>query len=219
MWKLLIAGTAVSVIAGSSLLFAQQPLVPVAAVVAAEGPDQENGWQPSDDRHNGGRPSAEDDQDNGWQPSAEDDQDEDNQQNGWQRSSEDNQEHAWQPSPEDINAFMDARIAALKAGLRLTPDQDKNWPAFETAVRDIAKARADRRAMRQNEQLPADPVEWLQRRADALGRAAAGLKKLADAEGPLYKSLDDAQKHRFELLAQRLRPHRHFAGCRAGWHR
>ena len=113
---------------------------------------------------------------------------------------------------------MDARIAALKAGLRLTPDQEKNWPAFESAVRDMAKARAERWAMRQNEQPPADPVEWLQRRADALGKAAAGLKKLADAEGPLYKSLDDAQKHRFEVLAQGLRPHRYFAGWnRSGW--
>ena len=113
---------------------------------------------------------------------------------------------------------MDARIAALKAGLRLTPDQEKNWPAFKSAVRDMAKARAERWAMRQNQQPPADPVEWLQRRADALGNAAAGLKKLADAEGPLYKSLDDAQKHRFEVLAQGLRPHPYFAGWnRSGW--
>jgi LTXXQ motif family protein len=217
MWKLLIAGTAVSVIAGSTLLFAQQPPVPAATVLTGEERDQDNGWQSSaeDGRDNGGRPSAEDDQDNGWQPSDEVSQDEDNQQNGWQRSSEDNQEHAWQPSAEDTSAFMDARIAALKAGLRLTADQEKNWPAFETAVRDMAKVRADRWAMRQNEQPPADPVEWLQRRADALGKAAAGLKKLADAEGPLYKSLDDAQKHRFEVLAQGLGPHRHGWNC--GW--
>jgi len=113
---------------------------------------------------------------------------------------------------ENISAFTDARIAALKAGLRLTPDQEKNWPAFESAVRDMAKARAERRAMRQEEQPSADPVDWLEQRADALGKAAAGLKKLADAEGPLYKSLDDAQKHRFEFLAQELGPHRHFAG-------
>ncbi len=180
MWKALIAGTAASVIAGSSLLFAQQPPAPAAAVLTEE----ERG------------------QDNGWQPSAEDDQD----------------DNGWQPSAEDISAFMDARIAALKAGLRLTPDQEKNWPAFESAVRDMAKARADRWAMRQNEQPPADPVEWLQRRADALGKAAVGLKKLADAEGPLYKSLDDAQKHRFEFLARGLRPHRYFAQWkRSGW--
>src|SRR5689334_25000773 len=45
---------------------------------------------------------------------------------------------------EDVAAFTDARIAALKAGLKLTPDQEKNWPAVETAIRDLAKQRADR---------------------------------------------------------------------------
>ena len=34
-------------------------------------------------------------------------------------------------------------------------------------------------------------------RAERLGTVATGLKKLADAEEPLYKSLDDAQKQRF----------------------
>src|SRR6476659_10362869 len=70
---------------------------------------------------------------------------------------------------ENISAFTDARIAALKAGLRLTPDQEKNWPAFESAVRDMAKARAQRWAMRQHEQQHADPVERLQRRVEWLG--------------------------------------------------
>ena len=37
-----------------------------------------------------------------------------------------------------------ARIAALKAGLKLTPAQEKNWPALETALREQAKARAAR---------------------------------------------------------------------------
>ena len=189
MWKALVAGTAASVIAGSSLLFAQQPPAPATAIPPEAQHDQDDDWS-----------SAEYHQDNDWQSSREYDQD------------------GWQPSAEDISAFTDARIAALKAGLRLTPDQEKNWPAFESAVRDMAKARAERWAMRQKEQSPADPVEWLEQRADALGKAAAGLKKLADAEGPLYKSLDDAQKHRFEFLAQELRPHRHFAGWNGpGW--
>jgi zinc resistance-associated protein len=44
------------------------------------------------------------------------------------------------PSPEDIKAFTDARIAALKAGLQLTPDQEKNWPPFEQAIRGSGQA-------------------------------------------------------------------------------
>ena len=115
----------------------------------------------------------------------------------------------WQPSAEDRKAFTDARVAALKAGLELTPEQEKNWPAVEAAIRDMAKARADRMAARANEQPPSDPVECLHRRAERLGAVAAGLKKLADAEEPLYKSLDDAQKRRFKILTRALRPHHH----------
>ena len=47
-------------------------------------------------------------------------------------------------SPEDRAAFTDARIAAVKAGLKLTPDQEKLWPPVEAAVRDFAKLRIDR---------------------------------------------------------------------------
>ena len=126
----------------------------------------------------------------------------------------------WQPSAADIKAFTDARVAALKAGLELTAEQEKNWPAVEAAIRDMAKARADRMAARANEQPPSDPVECLHRRAERLGTIAAGLKKLADAEEPLYKSLDDAQKQRFKILMRALRPHHHmgFVGWqKRGW--
>jgi zinc resistance-associated protein len=126
----------------------------------------------------------------------------------------------WQPSAEDRKAFTDARVAALKAGLELTPEQEKNWPAVEAAIRDMAKARADRMAARANEQPPSDPVERLHRRAERLAIVAAGLKKLADAEEPLYKSLDDAQKQRFKILMRALKPHHHmgFAGWqKRGW--
>src|SRR5258706_909185 len=44
-------------------------------------------------------------------------------------------------SSEDRVAFADARIAAVKAGLKLTPDQEKLWPPVEAAVRDFAKLR------------------------------------------------------------------------------
>ena len=47
-------------------------------------------------------------------------------------------------SPEDRAAFLDARIAALKAGLELNADQEKNWPPLELAMRDLAKQRAER---------------------------------------------------------------------------
>ncbi|HJZ21063.1 MAG TPA: hypothetical protein VJ226_08900, partial [Bradyrhizobium sp.] len=43
-------------------------------------------------------------------------------------------EHA-RLSAEDRAAFADARIAAVHAGLKLTPDQEKLWPPVESAVR------------------------------------------------------------------------------------
>jgi len=134
--------------------------------------------------------------------------------------------HHWRPSAEDIGAFTDARVAALKAGLKLTPDQEKSWPAFEQAYRDLAKLRADRMKARfehggpRGEQAAGDqganegnPIDRLQRRADALTTRGTALKHLADAAGPLYNSLDDGQKHRFLMLSRPMGPrhHEHFA--------
>lgn len=44
-------------------------------------------------------------------------------------------------SPSDRAAFLNARIAALKAVLALTTDQEKLWAPVETAIRDAAKNR------------------------------------------------------------------------------
>ena len=124
-------------------------------------------------------------------------------------------EHAqrWRPNAADITAFTDARIAALHAGLELNADQQKNWPAVESALRDMAKQRAERFAARQSAQKPADPIARLNRRAEAMESRGAALKKLAAAAGPLYQSLDEAQKHRFVVLARLTGRQSHH-----GWH-
>ena len=124
-------------------------------------------------------------------------------------------------SPEDRAAFADARIAAVHAGLTLTPDQEKLWPPVEQAVRDFAKLRIDRANARmqakkddaQGQQASADPVARLRQRAERMGDTAAALKKIADAADPLYKSLDDGQKRRLMMLT---RMERRFGG--RGWH-
>jgi hypothetical protein len=116
-------------------------------------------------------------------------------------------------SPEDRAAFADARIAAVHAGLKLTPDQEKLWPAVETAVRDFAKLRIDRAnarmkasqddskdAQKQDSRNLADPVARLRERADTMATTAAALKKIADAADPLYKTLDEGQKRRLTIL-------------------
>ena len=110
--------------------------------------------------------------------------------------------HHWRPSAEDISAFGDARIAALHAGLKLTAEQEKNWPAVESALRDLAKQRSARFAARASADRPKDQVERLALRADVMTQRGAALKKLADAAGPFYKSLDEGQQHRFVMLAR-----------------
>jgi zinc resistance-associated protein len=125
----------------------------------------------------------------------------------------------WQPTAEDIEAFTDARVAGMKAGLRLNADQDKNWPAFEQAYRGLAKQRAERFARRDDQRAgDGDIVQRMQRRAEIMTQRAAGFKQLADAAAPLYQSLDDNQKRRFTLLARMLRPQPVMGGDR-GHHR
>ena len=121
--------------------------------------------------------------------------------------------HHERMSPEDRAAFADARIAAVKAGLKLTPDQEKLWPPVEAAVRDFAKLRIDRAnarmnaqrddlqdAQKQDSQNPGDPVARLRDRADTMATTAAAMKRIADTADPLYKTLDDGQKRRLAIL-------------------
>jgi zinc resistance-associated protein len=107
---------------------------------------------------------------------------------------------------EDVGPLADAGIAALKSGLGLTPEQERNWPSVEQALRALAKARSDRMtAQRETPPQSEDLIERLRRRADAMSQTAPLLKQLADAAQPLYQSLDDGQKRRFLILARLLR--------------
>ena len=119
-------------------------------------------------------------------------------------ASEDAGTHHPKFSAEDFAAFTDARIAALKAGLKLTPEQEKNWPALEAALREQAKARAARiMEWREKAKEPREHrsvIEGLRQGANHLSARSSELGKLADAAKPLYDSLDDEQKGRFRPL-------------------
>ena len=107
-------------------------------------------------------------------------------------------------SAADLNALTDARVGIIKAALQLTPDQEKYWPAVEEAIRARAKnqqARFERVAeLRDGNAMETvrdrNPVELMQRRAEALTQRATDLRKLADAWEPLYKTLSADQKKR-----------------------
>jgi len=65
-----------------------------------------------------------------------------------------------------MRAFGEARLAALKTRLSLTPEQQAgNWAAFEQAARDLGKLRIDRRIALRSATPCNDPVERLRRRA------------------------------------------------------
>ena len=110
----------------------------------------------------------------------------------------------WRPSVEDMRAFGEARLAGLKAGLALTAEQERTWPAFEQAARDFTKLRIDRRNAAANAQpsAEANPAERMNRRATAMVETGNALKKLSDATGPLYNGLDESQKRRFAMLSR-----------------
>jgi hypothetical protein len=113
----------------------------------------------------------------------------------------------------DLNALTDARIGIIKAALQLTPDQEKYWPAIEEAIRARAKDRMSRLegvttgAAERADRSPIEnlrdrnPVEFMNRRADALAQRSADLKKLATAWQPLYQTLTQDQKRRMGFVS------------------
>jgi nitrate/nitrite-specific signal transduction histidine kinase len=112
-------------------------------------------------------------------------------------------------------ALGDARLAALKIGLKIKPDQEKSWTSFEATIRDLTKQRQDRFTQSVKErqdaskaQAAASPGDVLRVRAKSMTQAAADLTRYADAIDPFYKSLDDEQKRRMLVLMSGLTPRR-----------
>ena len=113
----------------------------------------------------------------------------------------------------DRNTLTDMRIDLVKAALQLTPEQEKYWPAVESAIRQGADDRKARLAKVQEtvgkrvEQNSVenlrnrDPIAFLQRRSEALAQRSADLDKLAEAWQPLYKTLSPEQRKRMGALA------------------
>jgi hypothetical protein len=121
-------------------------------------------------------------------------------------------------SQEDKAAFLDAKLAAVKVGLKLTPAQEKNWPAVESAIRAYDKAKQDQMDAREkaahDENQHKDLIDHMRRKAQFLAAYAAETNKLADAVKPLFDSLDDAQKHRLGIL---LHMAKHVHGGHPNW--
>jgi hypothetical protein len=137
----------------------------------------------------------------------------------------------------DHAALLDAGLAGLKAGLKLTPAQEMLWAPFETAVREAAKMRMEHMHgmmermdkmrsmemgmgmgtdMNMEEGQPMSPIDRLDMMATHFTQAGTALKKVADAAKPLYASLDNPQKRIFGFLAREMMMMGHGHGMMGG---
>jgi zinc resistance-associated protein len=101
---------------------------------------------------------------------------------------------------EEYVTRTNARITGLKAELKLTPQQEKNWSLFEATVRESAKQRAENFEQVRKTREQAGGGQPQGARAEATPADIAAQKRLAAALDPLYKSLDDGQKQRFAAM-------------------
>lgn len=100
------------------------------------------------------------------------------------------EDHAAKPraSKPSSNVLNDAQIASIKARLRLTPDQERYWPAVEAALRNITYKREGAHG--------------------GVGRLATvdpnspAVQQLKQAAMPLLMSFSDEQKNQVRQLAR-----------------
>ena len=110
------------------------------------------------------------------------------------------QNGAPQLTAEQIVANSDANIERIKKELNLTPEQEKHWAGFNSAMHYLGHNGADRlnlRIARAKRDPPDDIIEQMRNEAQFLNDRAVDQRNVADAAEPLYASLDDKQKQIF----------------------
>ena len=110
------------------------------------------------------------------------------------------QNGAPQLTAEQIVATSDANIERIKTELNLTPDQEKNWFGFSSAMHYLGHNGADRlnlRIARAKRDPPDDIIEQMRNEAQFLNDRAQDQRNVADAAEPLFASLDNRQKQIF----------------------
>jgi hypothetical protein len=105
-----------------------------------------------------------------------------------------------QLTAEQIVTNSDADIDRIKTELNLTPEQEKSWSAFNSAMHYLGHNGAERlnlRIARAKRDPPDDIVEQMRNEAQFLNDRAADQRAVADAAEPLFMSLDDKQRSIF----------------------
>jgi hypothetical protein len=102
-----------------------------------------------------------------------------------------------QLTAEQIVANSDANIERIKKELNLTPEQEKHWAGFNSAMHYLGHNGADRlnlRVARAKRDPPDDIIEQMRNEAQFLNDRALDQRNVADAAEPLFSSLNDKQK-------------------------
>lgn len=140
----------------------------------------------------------------------------------------------WNMSAESRERLQEGKIAAAKATLKLSPDQEKLWAPIEDQVRGVYKERAEKRAERQKrrEERRADReksegkgdkreqrnlAERYERIAKRLSDRADKMKAFSTAFSPFYATLSDEQKQVVGPVMHDLRVASHMGGGGRGW--
>jgi hypothetical protein len=111
-------------------------------------------------------------------------------------------------SATDLRAIVDARLAGVPTGLKLTAEQQRLWPSVEEALRGIAAERIarieERRSARSAPQAQPAPerdlAQRLEERSRRASEAAQRLQALSSAMTPFWASLNDDQKRILPVL-------------------
>jgi hypothetical protein len=107
------------------------------------------------------------------------------------------QNGAPQLTADQIVANSDAYIERIKTELNLTPEQEKHWYGFSSAMHYLGHNGAERlnlRMARAKRDPPDDIIEQMRNEAQFLNDRSADQRNVADAAEPLFSSLDDKQK-------------------------
>jgi hypothetical protein len=110
------------------------------------------------------------------------------------------QDGAPQLTAEQIVANSDGNIERIKKELNLTPEQEKNWSGFSSAMHYLGHNGADRlklRIARAQRDPPDDIIEQMRNEAQFLNDRSQDQRNVADAAEPLFATLDDKQKQIF----------------------
>jgi hypothetical protein len=105
-----------------------------------------------------------------------------------------------QLTAEQIVANSDGNIDRIKKELNLTPEQEKNWSGFSSAMHYLGHNGADRlklRVARAQRDPPDDIIEQMRNEAQFLNDRSQDQRNVADAAEPLFGTLDDKQKQIF----------------------